>query len=418
MIIGVLKERRPGEQRVALTPDAVAALSRTARRVIIESGCGAGAGYSDQQYADAGARIEPDRSEVLQESNFICQVRSFPADPDHLADDLPHLGRGTVTIGLAEPLSDRAAIERYAETGVISFALELLPRITRAQAMDVLSSQANIAGYKAVLLAAAELPKIFPMMMTAAGTITPARVFVIGAGVAGLQAIATARRLGAVVQAYDVRPAVKEQVESVGGQFLQIELDAEQAEQGSGYASSLDEQTIAKQQELMATAVAEADVVITTAAVPGKPAPILITEKMARQMRPGSIIIDLAAERGGNCELTQPDTTVNIDNVRIFGPTNLPATVAVHTSQLFARNLVAFIKHLLAEDTGDTSATLTLRLNDGDEIIDQSLLTLDGLVINPRVREHFAMDQLPASRLQQAIEQYTATTTTEGTPTS
>jgi len=284
-----------------------------------------------------------------------------------------------VVIAITDPLGCPEAVQKFAATWAALLALELVPRITRAQSMDVLSSMATIAGYRAVLLAATALPKMFPMMMTAAGTITPARVFVVGAGVAGLQAIASSKRLGAIVSAYDVRPVVKEQVESLGGKFLEIQLDTAGAEDKGGYAKQLDDEAIKKQQELMLHAVAESDVVITTAAVPGKKAPILLTAEMVRQMKPGSVVVDLAAERGGNCELTKPGETVVDGGVTILGPANLPAEIPYHASQMYAKNIATFLLNMVKNGQ--------LNLNLEDEIVRDTLVTRDGKIANPRVAE-------------------------------
>ncbi len=346
--------------------------------VCVEGGAGNPAGYPDQQYVEAGARVLADRSEVFQ-AEVVLQVRTAGASPQCMADDLPLLRPGQILVSMADPLGNPKAIQTLAERGVSLFALELIPRITRAQAMDVLSSMATVAGYRAVLLAATTLPRMFPMLMTAAGTLTPARVFVVGAGVAGLQAIATARRLGAVVSAYDVRPAVKDQVQSLGAKFLQIELPVDQAEDRGGYAKQLDEQTLARQRELMAKAVADSDVVITTAAVPGKRAPVLVTEEMVSQMRPGSVVVDLAAERGGNCQLTEPGKSIEKHGVTILGPTNLPSEVPYHASQMYSKNVTTFVLHCVKEGR--------MQLDLEDEIVRETLVTHGGQVVHPRVRE-------------------------------
>ncbi|MDH3582518.1 MAG: NAD(P) transhydrogenase subunit alpha, partial [Hyphomicrobiales bacterium] len=326
MIVGTTKETFPGERRVALTPHVVPQLTKAGCDVVIESGAGSDAGFPDAAYAEKGVKVVSDRAEVFRIADVVLQVRGLGANPDAGRADLALMRPSQTLIGAFEPLTAFDAAREVAAKGAIQFALELVPRITRAQSMDILSSMATIAGYKAVLLAAGHLPKMFPMMMTAAGTIKPAKVFVIGAGVAGLQAIASSRRLGGQVQAYDVRPAVKEQVESLGAKFIEMELDTGASEDKGGYATAMGEEFYQKQREMMTRVVAEQDVVITTAAVPGKKAPVLITAEMVRGMRPRSVIVDLAAERGGNCELTCPGETVMEHDVTIVGPTNLPAT--------------------------------------------------------------------------------------------
>ncbi len=375
MIIGVVRERYPGERRVALVPAAVPALTKAGFEVVIESGAGQGAGYPDAQYREKGVRVVAAREEALA-ADILLRVRAAGADELPPAD-LGALKPGQVVIGMCDPLGRPEAIASWAARGVTLFALELLPRITRAQSMDVLSSMATVAGYRAVLLAAVTLPRMFPMLMTAAGTLTPARVFVIGAGVAGLQAIATARRLGAVVSAYDVRPAVKDQVQSLGARFVEMPLEAAEAETAGGYARQMDEDFYRRQRELMHQVVAESDVVITTAAIPGKPAPVLVTEAMVAAMAPGSVIVDLAAERGGNCELTQPDQTVVRHRVTILGPTNLPAEVPYHASQMYARNIANFVLHLARDGR--------LEPDWQDPIVSETLVARDGQVVHPRL---------------------------------
>jgi NAD(P) transhydrogenase subunit alpha len=376
--IGVPAETFPGERRVAMTPRAMDVLAKSGVELVIESGAGAAAGFPDSEYRDKGARLG-DRAEVFSSSDVILQVRSPGANPEHGIDDARRLRSGQTLIGFGEPLS---AAEEYADLagrGVTTFAMELVPRITRAQSMDALSSMATIAGYKAVILAADALPRIFPMLMTAAGTITPARAFILGAGVAGLQAIATARRLGAVVHAYDVRVAVKEQIESLGAKFVAVELEAGQAEDKGGYAKELGEDFYRKQRELLTEVVKQQDVVITTAAVPGKKAPVLITAEMVAGMPPGSVVVDLAAERGGNCELTQPGHTIVQSGVTIMGPLNLPSTVPFHSSQMYSRNLAALLKHLIRDGV--------VVIDLADEITRETIVTHAGEIVNPRVRE-------------------------------
>ena len=380
MIVGVPRETCPGERRVALTPDAIAALTKVKIEVHIESGAGAEAGFPDEKYAAVGAKLAPTRAELFARADVILQVRTLGANPEAGRADLESLRPGQVVIGMAEPLTELQAIKDLAARRAILIALELVPRITRAQSMDVLSSMATVAGYKAVVLGAEALPRMFPMLMTAAGTVTPAHLLIIGAGVAGLQAIATARRLGALVQAYDVRPAVKEQVQSLGARFVELPLESGSAEAKGGYAAALGEEFYRKQRELMGKVVAESDVVIATAAVPGKKAPVLITSDMVKAMAPGSVIVDLAAERGGNCELTQPGKTVVVHGVTILGPLNLPATVPYHASQMYSRNLTNLLRLLVDKEGG-------LKLDTSDEIVRETLVTQNGEVVHSRIRE-------------------------------
>lgn len=378
IVIGVPKETFPGETRVGLVPGVLILVKRLGGEVIVETGAGLAAGVVDKEFEDKGARIAS-RDEVFSQSDVIVQVRTYGANPEAGKADLTQLKNGQIVIGFGEPLAEAELAKEFSQTGSTLFALELLPRITRAQSMDVLSSMATVAGYKAVLIAANELPRMFPMMMTAAGTVAPAKVLVIGAGVAGLQAIASAKRHGAVVSAYDVRPAVKEQVESLGAKFVEMELETAGAEDKGGYAKEMGEEFIRKQRELMTKVVAENDIVITTAAIPGKKSPILVTEEMVKGMQPGSVIVDLAAERGGNCELTKAGETVVYNNVKIIGPINLPAMVAFHASQMYARNVTTFLQNMVKDGE--------INLNMEDEIISDTMVTRDGDVVNPRVRE-------------------------------
>lgn len=377
MKVGVVKETFAGERRVALVPGVLAGLSKAGFEVLIEAGAGLPAGFPDGEYTEKGARIVADRNSVLGEADVLAQVRTFGANLEAGRADLDAHRKGQTLIGFAEPLIEPAAAKELADRGVNLLAMELIPRITRAQSMDALSSMASIAGYKAVLMAAGELPKLFPMMMTAAGTITAAKVFIVGAGVAGLQAIATARRLGAVVMAYDVRPAVKEQVQSLGAKF--VEMDLGTAEGEGGYAKAMDEEFYRKQREMMTKVVAEVDVVITTAAVPGRKSPILVTEEMIRGMKPGSIVVDLAAERGGNCDVTEPGETVSVGEVRVIGPTNVPATVPYHASQMYAKNITTLLQHIAPK--------AEMKLDADDEITRETVVCRDGEVVNPRVKE-------------------------------
>ena len=379
MKTGVPRENFPGENRVAITPAAVTALKKSGLEVLVERDAGTAAGFTTAAYEQSGASIAP-RADVFSGADILLQVRAIPAETANLR-------RGQVVIGFADPLGSPEAIRALAETGVTAFSMELMPRITRAQSMDALSSMGTIAGYKGVLMAANHLPRMFPMLMTAAGTLTAARVFIVGAGVAGLQAIATARRLGGRVEAYDVRPAVKEQVQSMGARFVEMALETEDAEDKGGYAKAQDESFYRRQREMMLRVVAGSDVVVTTALIPGKKAPVLITTEMVEAMAPGSVVVDLAAERGGNCELTRPDEVVAHKGVTILGPSNPPALVPNHASQMYSKNITTFLVHLLGKE-GAKKASLELDLS--DEITRETLLTRDGDVVHPRVRDLLA----------------------------
>ena len=379
MIAGVPKETFPGEKRVAQIPAGLPALAKAGIEVLVEAGAGEAAGFLDAAYQEKGARIAPNREEVFEKADVVLQVRAGGANPDVGLADLKRMRPGQVLISFLEPYSEPEAVRGLNDRKVTSFAMELIPRITRAQSMDALSSMATVAGYQAVLMAAGTLPKMFPMMMTAAGTIVPAKVFVVGAGVAGLQAIATARRLGAVVSGYDVRPVVKEQVESLGAKFVEMDLETESAEGGGGYAKEMGDEFYKRQREMMTRVLSESDVVITTAAVPGKKAPILITWEMVMAMAPGSVIVDLAAERGGNCEITKPGETVVEQGITILGPVNLPATIPYHASQMYAKNVSNLLLLLVKEGKID--------LDMEDEVVRETLFTRDGEVANARVRE-------------------------------
>jgi len=379
MNVGTVKETFPGEKRVALVPGVVPILTKAGFQVLLQSSAGEEAGFADAAYEQKGATVVSDRAEVFRSCEVIVQVRSYGANLDEGRGDLEHLRPDQILVGSFEPLTSLEAVKAVAAKNVSLFAMELIPRSTRAQSMDVLSSMATVSAYKAVLLAAEHLPQMFPMMMTAAGTIQPAKVFVIGAGVAGLQAIATARRLGAQVSAYDVRPAVREEVESLGAKFLEIALDSENAQDQSGYAKALGEEFYKKQREMMTQVVAENDVVITTAAIPGKQAPRLVTTEMVKGMRRGSVIVDMAAERGGNCELTKADEVVQAYGVTVLGPLNLAATVPRHASQMYARNITSFLCHLVKDGA--------VQLDADDEIVRETLVTHRGEVSHPRVRE-------------------------------
>ena len=388
MIVGVPKETYPGERRVALTPAVVPLLKKAGLDVVLEAGAGEHAGYPDAQYQEKGAKILSDRGAVFAQSDIVAQVLCHGANDKTGTNDLSLMRRGQVLIGFLRPLGSPDSVQQVANTGVSAYAVELMPRITRAQSMDALSSMASIAGYKAVVVVADELPRIFPMMTTAAGTITPSRILVIGAGVAGLQAIATAKRLGAVVSAYDVRPAVKEQIQSLGGRFVELPLETANAQDAGGYAKAQDEAFYAKQRELLGNVIAESDAVITTAAIPGKKAPVLVTEAMVKRMPPGSVILDLAAERGGNCELTRPGERIVAHRVTIIGPINLASDAPYHASQMYAKNLTTFLQILVKDGK--------VRPPESDEIIRDTLLTQGGEVVNARVREGMGLPALVA----------------------
>lgn len=378
LTVGAVRESFPGEQRVALVPDTIPALAKKGMRCLIQSGAGERAGFLDEAYRAKGAEIAASRADVFARADIVVGVRGLGANLQEGKADLPLLRKGQTVIALLEPLGEVESCQVLAQTGVAAFSMEMMPRITRAQSMDVLSSMATVAGYKAVLMAAHMLPRMFPMLMTAAGTVAPARVLIIGVGVAGLQAISTARRLGAVVSAYDIRPAVKEQVESLGAKFVELPLETGDSETKGGYAKAMDEEFYRRQRELMAAVAAESDVVITTAAVPGKKAPILVTGDMVKKMAPGSLILDLAAERGGNCELTKPGETVVQHGVTIAGPLNLPSTIPYHASQMYAKNIQTFLIHLVKEGT--------LQFNLEDEITAGTLITKGGQVVHPQVK--------------------------------
>lgn len=384
MMIGIPKETFPGERRVAMIPAQLASLTKAGLTAVVESGAGAAAGFADAGFEEKGARIAASRGDVFAQAETLLQVRTLGANPEAGRGDLDLLRSGQTVIGFCEPLSPGEAMKDLAARGVSVFSMELMPRISRAQSMDALSAMATIQGYKAVLLGADHLPRMFPMLMTAAGTVAPARVLIVGAGVAGLQAIATANRLGAVLRAYDVRPEVKEQVESLGAKFVELPLESADAQDKGGYAKDLGEDFYRRQQELMGRVVAESDVVITTAAVPGKPAPILITREMVAGMSPGSVIVDIAAERGGNCESTRPDETVVENGVSILGPVNLPSGIPFHASQMYARNIATFLLHLV-KDSG-------LNIDLEDEITRETLVARGGEVVHPRVREVLGLE--------------------------
>ena len=388
MIVGVPKEIYPGERRVALTPVVVPMLAKAGLEVAIEAGTGDAAGYPDALYQEKGAKVLADRASVFAQCDIIVQVLGLGANDKNGGSDLALMRSGQVLVAFLRPLASAETVQQLAQAGVTAFAVELMPRTTRAQSMDALSSMASIAGYKAVLVVADTLPRIFPMMTTAAGTLTPSRVLVIGAGVAGLQAIATSRRLGAVVSAYDVRPAAKEQVQSLGARFVELPLETQDAQDARGYAKAQDEAFYAKQRELLGRVVAESDAVITTAVVPGKKAPVLVTAEMVKGMAPGSVILDMAAERGGNCELTRAGEVVVEHGVNVMGPINLASGVPHHSSQVYARNLTAFLANLVKDGK--------VRPAESDDIIRDTLLTQGGEVVNARVREALGLPALVA----------------------
>jgi H+-translocating NAD(P) transhydrogenase subunit alpha len=386
VIVGVPKESYPGERRVALVPVVIPNLIKAGLEVVVESGAGEQAGYPDSVYAEKGAKIAADRAAVFGAADIVAQVLCYGSNDVTGKADLPLMRRGQTLLGFLRPFGSAEVVQQLAQAGVTSFSVELMPRTTRAQSMDALSSMGTICGYKAVLMAAETSLRIFPMMTTAAGTITPARVFVIGAGVAGLQAISTARRLGAVASAYDMRPAAKEQVQSLGGRFVELPIEAQNAQDARGYGTAQDENFYARQRGLLTKVVAESDVVITAAVIPGKKSPVLITAEMVKGMAPGSVIVDLAAERGGNCELTQTGEIVKEHGVVIIGAINLASSVPYHASQMYARNLTTFLLYMVKEGK--------LQLNPQDEIIRETLITQGGEVVNARVREFFKMPAL------------------------
>jgi NAD(P) transhydrogenase subunit alpha len=365
MIVGVPTETVPGETRVALVPPKTEDLIEDGHEVVVASGAGTGSDWTDADYREAGCEVVDDRETVFERADVVAQVRAMGARPD---DDVDPYREGQVVVGLLGPYDLDDRLQRLADTGVTAFALELMPRISRAQSMDALSSMSSIGGYKSAIVAAEALPKMFPLQMTAAGTVQPAEVFVIGAGVAGLQAIATADRLGASVRGYDIRLEVKQEVESLGADFVELDLETEGSGDDEGYAREMDDEFLEKQRQELTRVVGESDVVITTAAVPGKPAPELVTEEMLDGMDSGGVVVDLSAATGGNCEVTDPGETVEYDGVTVFGPTNLPATVPHHASQLYSNNVSNFLENLYDDGELDTD----------DEIVDATMLTHDG----------------------------------------
>jgi H+-translocating NAD(P) transhydrogenase subunit alpha len=386
VIVGVPKESYPGERRVALVPMVVPNLAKVGLEVVVEAGAGEGAGYPDAAFVEKGAKIVPDRAAVFSASDIVVQVLCYGSNDVTGQADLPLMRRGQVLIGFLRPFGSAEILQQIAAAGVTSFSVELVPRTTRAQSMDALSSMGTICGYKAVLIAADTSLRIFPMMTTAAGTITPARVFVIGAGVAGLQAISTARRLGAVASAYDMRPAAKEQVQSLGGRFVELPIEAQNAQDARGYGTAQDETFYARQRELLGRVVGESDVVISAAVIPGKKSPVLITADMVKAMAPGSVIVDLASERGGNCELTRTGETIKEHGISIIGAINLASSVPYHASQMYSRNVANFLIYQVKDGK--------LQHNLQDEIIRETMVTRDGEIVNARVREFFKLPAL------------------------
>ena len=385
LVVGVPRESDPEEARVALVPAMIGDLTNRGVNVQIQSGAGFAAGFPDAEYTTKGATLVDDRRELIRTSDILLQVRALGAAGEHGTADTEILKDGQILISSCDPLTYPQAIHAAAEKGLTLFSLELVPRITRAQSMDILSSMATVAGYRAVLLAAGAAPRMFPMMMTAAGTLKPARVLIIGVGVAGLQAIATAKRLGAVVYGYDIRPAVREQVESLGGKFVELDLETGDSESTGGYAKEMDDEFYRRQQEAMKKVIAEMDVVITTAAIPGKKAPVLVTTDMVDAMSPGSVVLDLAAERGGNVEVTVAGETIDHQGVKVLGPCNLSSDIPVHASEMFSRNIVAFLQ-LMIDSNGQ------LRIDMDDEIIRDTLIARKRQVVSNRVRELLGLD--------------------------
>ena len=382
MKIGVPKEHRPDELRVAASPDTVKRLAGRGIGVLVEAGAGAGARYADQSFAEAGATLVNDTAALYGEADIVLKVRRPLAAGEGQIDEMALLRPGQVLVGMLDPYQHPGQVAAYAKAGVVAFALELLPRTTRAQAMDVLSSQANLAGYRAVIDGLAEFDRVMPMLMTAAGTVPPAKVFVIGAGVAGLQAIATARRLGAVVSATDIRPAAKEEIESLGAKFVGVVK--EDAATAGGYAKELSEEDRKQQADMVAQHLKSQDLVITTAQIPGRPAPRLVSRAMVESMRSGSVVVDLAVESGGNVEGSQVGQVVDLNGVKIVGHANMPARLAPATSALYARNLLNFVDLLIDPETKN------LVINDSDDLIKGALITKDGQVVHPALQRNQA----------------------------
>ena len=379
MIVAVPKEAFPGETRVALIPPGVAPLKKAGLDVVVEAGAGVAALCSDADYQSHGARIEADRAQLLSQADIVLMVRGPGDYPQYPEQDLNLLKKGAAIVAFLDPLGQPGVMQQLASRGLTLLSMELMPRITRAQSMDALSSMASIAGYKAVLMGADHAPTMFPMMMTAAGTIKPTKVFVLGAGVAGLQAIATAKRLGAVVEGYDIRTEVREQIESLGARFVEIKVDVETQSGAGGYAAQQSPEYYARQQELLGQHLSGVDVIITTAAVPGRKAPILITEAMVQGLHPGTVVVDLAAERGGNCALTEAGQLLEYRGIKILGPVNVPAQVPAHASEMYSRNIQTFLSHLVKDGQ--------LVINTEDEITAGTLVAHAGQITQDRVRQ-------------------------------
>ena len=387
MIIGIPSEVKTGEKRVAMSPANVQSLTDKSVKVLVQANAGAAAGYPDEEYTTAGATITADRAEIFASADIILQVQSFGSNNENSDDDMALVRSGQLIIGMMDPLASPQAAQAVADKGATAIALELVPRISRAQSMDVLSSMATLAGYKAVLMGASAAPRIFPMLMTAAGTLQPARVLIMGVGVAGLQACATAKRLGAVVEAYDVRPAAREQILSVGAKPVELDLDTGESEGAGGYAKEQGEDFLRRQRELMTEVVAQQDIIITTAAIPGAKSPILVTEDMVVAMKPGAVIVDLAAERGGNCDLTKQGETVVAHNVTILGPENVPSELAYHASQMLGKNMQTLLELIIDEEGA-------LNLDFNDEIVAGTVVAHQGEVPHPHMRKLLNLPEL------------------------
>lgn len=397
MIIGIPAEIKTAEKRVAMSPANVQSLTDKGVKVLFQTNAGDAAGYPDTLYTEAGATISTDRAEIFAQADIILQVQSFGSNNENSEADLASLRSGQMVIGMMDPLASPQAAQALADKGATAIALELVPRISRAQSMDVLSSMATLAGYKAVLMGASAAPRIFPMLMTAAGTLQPARVLIMGVGVAGLQACATAKRLGAVVEAYDVRPAAREQIISVGAKPVELDLDTGESEGAGGYAKAQGEDFLKRQRELMTAVVAEQDIIITTAAIPGAKSPILVTEDMVKAMKPGSVIVDLAAERGGNCDLTEQGETVVAHGVTILGPENVPSELAHHASQMYGKNMQTLLELILDEEGN-------LNLDFNDEIVAGTVVAHKGEVPHPHMRKLLGLPEIKASEPEPETE--------------
>jgi len=397
VIVGIPAEIKSAEKRVAMSPANVQSLTDKGVKVLFQTNAGDAAGYPDALYTAAGATISTDRAEIFAQADIILQVQSFGSNNENSEDDLASLRSGQLVIGMMDPLASPQAAQAVAEKGATAIALELVPRISRAQSMDVLSSMATLSGYKAVLMGASAAPRIFPMLMTAAGTLQPARVLIMGVGVAGLQACATAKRLGAVVEAYDVRPAAREQIISVGAKPVELDLDTGESEGAGGYAKAQGEDFLKRQRELMTAVVAEQDIIITTAAIPGAKSPILVTEDMVKAMKPGSVIVDLAAERGGNCDLTEQGKTVVAHGVTILGPENVPSELAHHASQMYGKNMQTLLELILDEEGN-------LNLDFNDEIVAGTVVAHKGKIPHPHMRKLLGLPEIKVHELEPETE--------------